>query len=254
MGRIVNRAKRTAIRGSSLASRWMSQTPLSRVVLVEEFPKSGGTWVAKILAQSLGVPYVEDSLVPVVRPSVLRVHWVPAAGGAVRLPLVRDGRDVMVSLFHHRIRRLQLDPVSNRTQASRFREPLDASRIREQMPWFIETEFDEPTHGVRLSWSNYVLRQLGSGEGGPLVRYEDMLNDPVAVIGRFCLASGLSTNEKKIAAAVEAHDRSKAPRTGSASSVLRSGTAGEWESVFSAEASEAFWSRSRAAMEALGYV
>jgi hypothetical protein len=43
--------------------------------VVNEFPKSGGTWVGQMLGQALGVPFPRNRL-PVLRPSIMHGHYL----------------------------------------------------------------------------------------------------------------------------------------------------------------------------------
>ena len=47
--------------------------------VVNEFPKSGGTWVGQMLGRALGVPFPRNRF-PVLRPSIMHGHYLSPLG------------------------------------------------------------------------------------------------------------------------------------------------------------------------------
>lgn len=68
--------------------------------LVNEYPKSGGTWLAQMLSSYSGIPYPRLRL-PRVGANVLHAHYCSAWGTNNAVVVWRDPRDVLVSHFFH---------------------------------------------------------------------------------------------------------------------------------------------------------
>jgi hypothetical protein len=70
--------------------------------VVNEFPKSGGTWVGQMLGRALGVPFPRNRF-PMLRSSVMHGHYLDPWGMKNVVVPWRDGRDVMVSWYHQQL-------------------------------------------------------------------------------------------------------------------------------------------------------
>lgn len=247
-------SRRLVIKVNSQVTEALSRHErLSAIGLVNEYPKSGGTWVAKMVASALDIAYIEDALLPVFQPSVIRSHWPPRNRPIPQVHLVRDGRDALVSFFHHRVRRLELDPATNKGHMKRFPEPLQVETIREQLPMFIEIEMTNPAGGSSINWPDFVGRQLELVGREGIVRYEDFLAEPVPTLSKAISVFGQDVSQTRVERAVMLHDRTSAPTSSQASSVLRSGVSGAWQDVFSQEAEDVFMSFAKPMIEELGY-
>ena len=65
------------------------------------YPKSGTTWICQLLAGSLGLPFPQHSILPVGFAAVVHGHEMVSRKYPTGAYIVRDGRDVAVSSFHH---------------------------------------------------------------------------------------------------------------------------------------------------------
>ena len=165
---------------SRVTEQAMLRGKVDNILVVNEYPKSGGTWIAKMIASLLDRPFT-DNRMSIPRSSVvMRTHWNPTelTNGVY---VVRDGRDVMVSLFHHRCRRALQDPQVAQQVNSVYPFAIDADKIEEQLPQFIEIEMTARTAGSPLSWPEHVRAGLDNGNL-QLVRYEDMLTNAGAAL------------------------------------------------------------------------
>jgi hypothetical protein len=61
--------------------------------IVNEYPKSGGTWVGQMLGRALRVPFPRNRF-PVLRPSIMHGHYLRPWGMKNVVVVWRDGRDV----------------------------------------------------------------------------------------------------------------------------------------------------------------
>ena len=70
--------------------------------IVNEYPKSGGTWVGQMLGRALRVPFPRNRF-PVLRPSIMHGHYLRPWGMKNVVVVWRDGRDVMVSWYYQNL-------------------------------------------------------------------------------------------------------------------------------------------------------
>ena len=170
-------------------------TPIGRFdpgdIFIAGYPKSGNTWFQYLMAGLLyGVnvtlaplPLIQD-LTPDVHectlyqrfsnPCVFKTHALPKPEYKRVLYLLRDGRDVMVSYFHH-------------TQA------LNQARSFERMIEAGEGLFPCRWHEHVAVWqANPYRAQIMQ------IRYEDMMESPVAQLRRFCAFFGVERDEQHL--------------------------------------------------------
>jgi len=222
--------------------------------VVNEFPKSGGTWVGQMLGRALGVPFPRNRL-PVVRPSIMHGHYLDPWGMKNVVVAWRDGRDIMVSWYHQ-----QLIPHEwNRAQVARSRRELplaDYDDIYANLPAFIEYSFTKP-HSPGFSWTDFVRRWHGR-KGTVHVRYEDLRRDTPGELRRIV---GELTDDKLSPEWADAvteefsFERQSGRRSGEENkgSFLRKGVIGDWRGRFSPEARELFDRYAGEELIALGY-
>ena len=148
--------------------------------VVNEFPKSGGTWVGQMLGRALGVPFPRNRL-PMLRPSIMHGHYLVPWGMKNVVVCWRDGRDVMVSWYHQQL----ISHEWNERQVRRSRKELrlhDYEDVYENLPAFIEYAFTRP-HSPRFSWTDFVRRWHGR-KAAIHVRYEDLRRETARELRR----------------------------------------------------------------------
>jgi hypothetical protein len=209
--------------------------------VVNEFPKSGGTWVGQMLCRALDVPFPRNRL-PLLRTSIMHGHYLSPLGIKNAVVVWRDGRDVMVSWYHQ-----QLIPHEwNERQVRRSRKELplgDYGDVYGNLPAFIDYAFTKP-HSPRFSWADFVRRWHGR-KGAIHVRYEDLREDTTGELRRIVLGltgERLSPEEATAIAEEFSFERQAGRRAGEEDkgSFLRKGVVGDWRNHFSDEAKATF--------------
>ena len=201
-----------------------------------------------MLSSALDIPFIEGGFFIPSLPCVIRTAWRPHKKYSPFLYVMRDCRDVMLSLVHHRIRNYKNTPKLNGLYRKRFGEDLSAEKIPEQLRGFIEVEFENNVSGSRMNWNRHVsawleLADLDDSGKRYCVRYEDALGAPAETVGQIVHELlDVEISPKKLSLVQELHDKTLGHdrlSTTSDSTFLRKGIAGEWRSVFSRDAGEA---------------
>jgi sulfotransferase family protein len=168
-----------------------------RDVFVVGYPKSGNTWVQNLLAAAVwGVDasrapdrLIQD-LVPDIHhrryyrrygtPMLFKSHDLPRPEYRRVIYLVRDGRDVMVSYFHH-LRAIRGAGVT-------YTGMLEDRSLMFPCPWEDHVE----------AWlaNPFAARML-------VIRYEDLLEDCAAQLARACRFIGIDCAPHSLAGSVE---------------------------------------------------
>lgn len=240
-------------------------TPGGPIWTVSEYPKSGGTWFGKMLADCLRLPYPAPSIFPVAFPAVVHNHWDWDPGRRHAFYLFRDGRDVMVSYWFHRMRRLaQGEPNTVRLFAARYRRLFgpgwDHDDTARFLPRFIEEEFRRP-RGARLSWSDHVRswHRPAARRDVCFLSYESLLEDALGTMAR-CVEHATRREADPWIVATAVEKWSMARMTGGRKrgeedrgAFVRKGVAGDWRTHFTREAAEVFDDLAGETLVMLGY-
>lgn len=222
-------------------------------VVIVSYPKSGSTWLRFMIAcliessskadggeadfgqMNQHVPEISEKAVEagvnydlLPSPRVMRTHTAYIKGPPKVLYLVRDGRDVLVSYYHH------------------YRKYRD----------FKGTFSDYLQRGVRrVEWSTHVddwVFKRDLDHNFCLIRYEDMLEDPTRELTKVVAFTGLKVTPEQIAQAVEFSAFDNMRRIEDTKGIpyyeqknpqmrfIRQGRSGGWKEAFS-EADKAYF-------------
>lgn len=246
---------------------WFKVNGLSRYLLVHlasgaiplytvnEFPKSGGTWLAQMLAKALEIPFPRNRL-PALGSAVMHGHYLRRWGMKNVVVVWRDGRDALVSLYFHAL--FENDGWNARlVRAVRRDLPFsDYADIGANMPRFIEYAFERKRH-PRFSWSDFVEHWYGR-PSVTYVRYRDLLQNAPEELRRIVRA--LTGRELSAETALHIADEFSFQRQAGRPrgqevrrSFLRKGVAGDWRNHFSLEARQLFDHYAGDALIQLGY-
>jgi hypothetical protein len=262
-------ARRDRKRRSNLPEKNIGAGNLERLrpsdVFLVSFPKSGNTWLRFVVARLLGhedeITFRNiDRLVPSIYTSgewintmeglrVIKTHDPLFHLAPKTLYVMRDARDVMVSFFHYRTERLKLEMSFSEFLRSRW------------------TLSPVAHAGPGPSWTQHVRSALRFQRHFPdrllLVRYEELLAEPLREASRVADFCGIPADERTLADAVEKSsfgrlqqiERTHGPESLDHPDVtmVRSGKAGGWREYFSEADLDYFMAQAGPLLRELGY-
>lgn len=246
------------------------------------YPKSGTSWVSRIAAHCLGLPFVKPSPpVPQWYRCVLHHHWEYDVGLDRSIYVIRDGRDVMISLYANLMKGVEarrrrvaaersgvmvplLERVGGYQAAARRLERLfgrgfDPWDVERYLATFLEVELQCPLQWVvKEPWHRHVEGWLSQARRTVILRYERLLENPVDEFGHSLSAYvGRPFPEGEVIAGVSRYsfERQAGRRRGTEDrgSFFRKGIQGDWRNYFTKEAAEVFAHFAGRALVELGY-
>lgn len=228
--------------------------------VVNEYPKSGGTWLAQMLAAAMALPFRRNEPVRLER-SVTHGHFLGTFGLRNTVVLWRDPRDLIVSFYYHCYfikehgNSLLIELMKDRSRFS------DYSDIRTNLPAFIHLISTHPV-SPSFDWPDFARVWL-KRPGTVQTTYEGLRANTPRELQRIVQAltgQPLDTARAHEVAAqfefsrVKADADRKRTRTDEVSFV-REGAVGGWKRHFSPEAEAALAEEGYFdAMRVLGYL
>ena len=229
-------------------------------ILLTEYPRSGGTWLGQMLSAYLDIPFPRNTF-PVFRTSVVHGHFLPfqKAERIHRIVwLVRDGRDVMVSMYYHSLLPNE-ENIKHPKDLNYFRKKLgfrDVHDIGNNLPAFMEFLCgDRPSRFTRFShegnWGDFNRKWHDytdiSAVSGNIIRtsYEELLrNTGDTLAGIIGGLSGAPVDADRIRRVAEqfrfSRQTRRKPGVEDRTAFRRKGISGDWRNVFTREAAEVF--------------
>ncbi len=228
--------------------------------LVTEYPKSGGSWLGQLLSGYFDIPFPRNTF-PKFGMSLVHGHYLPSkrSENIKRIFwLIRDGRDVMVSLYYHYLF-LTERSRDKLKDVLYYRRKLNFKNIEEietNLPRFIEFIFThKPSPVFRIGhegnwqsfnekWQNYLLKSKGDCNLIN-VSYEVLLADTGKEFERIILnITGEEADRIRVKKVVDKfsflNQSKRNPGEENTGSFLRKGIVGDWRNKFSQEAREVF--------------
>lgn len=226
------------------------------IILAAEFPKSGGTWIARMIAAAAGYRFPRNLLSPNCWNAVLLGHHTYSPLYSNVFVIFRDGRDVMVSAYHHFLFENEWNDPRAVVAARRDIGCRDSDEPYARFDQFVEWMFTGYCRRVtRFSWAEFARSWIDRDV--PKVYYEDMLVKPVDELQRLCLALGVESNRARLEAIVEENSFKaqsiQSQVQGGVASFARKGISGDWKNVFNGSSAEVFHHFAGPELIALGY-
>lgn len=231
------------------------------ICFVVEYPKSGGTWLARMLSHSIDLPFCEFSLLPLTFSCVSFAHWPYDPRLRRCVYIHRDGRDVLVSLYHHRRRLMAMEgSAPGRRWRRVFGPPAalpDHAALALDFERFLQIELQRTRGGT--GWSAHISGWMNADESRVRrVAYESLLADTpgqLAACARFASDEAADPDRVRQAVDLFSFERMTGRRSGEEdrSSFVRKGIVGDWRNHFSRDAARLFDAHHGAMLVRLGY-
>lgn len=223
--------------------------------LVNEYPKSGGSWMAQMLSDALDLPFPRNRL-PTIGDSIMHGHYNAKAINTPVIHICRDGRDVVTSFYFHRLLSNTFSASTEREKALKKLGIKDPNDVVTYMPRFIELLAKGETH-PNISWSDFVESWHKHKTVVALVKYEDLLADSALELKKCCdsLDRVLPDTDAQAIAEKYSFESQTKRKQGSEDTgkYLRKGVAGDWKEKFSQEAKDTFSHYMGTGLVSLGY-
>jgi len=227
---------------------------LANHYIVNEYPKSGSSWLGQMVAEALELPFPRNRL-PMSSSSIMHGHYLNPWNMKDTCILWRDGRDIIVSQYYHS---LFINEKGNKRLVELTREKFKVDNyedIHTNLPKFIKLMYKDKV-SPRFSWSEFV--DSWGHRDVVHVKYEDLRTDTAKELARVVKGlSGKELDEQKVTELVDKYSFEKQsgrkPGEESTSSFLRKGIVGDWKNQFSQEAKEVFEHYAGGALLKLGY-
>ena len=245
--------------------------PINNSVVLVEYPKSGGTWLGQLISSYFNIAFPRNEF-----PSIKRIlyhgHYKPIYNikkNKQIVLLVRDGRDVMVSLYHHQLlwndkNKLHPKDVNYHRKSVPF---TDFENVSKNMKAFIEYTFTESPSKINHftymgNWTEFNeswLKERDESDNIYLVRYEDLLSDTLGTMKKMLeeFFKIDNINEVDLKAIVDKYsfenqtNRKKGEEV--KNSFLRKGISGDWKNYFDEAAEKEFMKFASKTMKKLKY-
>ena len=245
-----------------IGARWGESFPF---YYVSEHPKSGGTWLARMVADYLQLPFPQRTVLPLAFSCVVQNHWPHDSRFRRVFYLYRDGRDVAVSLYFDRMRVAHHEqrPGSRSLQGTYrrlFGPGYDPGDVVRHLPRFIEHEFANPGRGTPLNWRDHIDDWWRPEARGRIayLSYEGLRRDCAAALGEaLAEITGEPVDAWRLETTVEKmsmrRQTGRDPGQADVTQHIRKGIVGDWRNHFSREAAELFNELAGETLVRLGY-
>lgn len=223
----------------------------SKNYYVSEFPKSGGTWFCQMLSNLTGTPFPRNRFVNKL-PCILHSHLIP--NNRIHKPIIilRDGRDIMVSAYHHFILPNDHCPKHEQKKWQALLKASEPLKIRLNLVKFINVFHENyKVGGASVTWQSHVLN---CHKYDPIIiKYEDLLTNPAHELLRIAAYLGTSYSEESIGQTIEKFSFERLKQKNPESNFLRKGITGDWKNYFTYQSGELFESLGGEALRRCSY-
>jgi len=227
------------------------------------YPRSGTTWVCRLLSSYLELPWAKNRMLPAIRNVVLHSHFDYHPSLSNCFYVYRDGRDVIVSQYFSRVRLmhradLRVGQKWQRIFSTLFGAGFDSADIRSNLPRYLEFIFTDPIDS-RDTWPDHIQAWVQPQRDNiAFLSYEDLLEDAFKSI-----STGLNIfldkaiDEAQLRDAIEqvsfAKWTGRQPGVEAPNDFFRKGVAGDWRNHFTREAADIFAGYAGDTLVTLGY-
>lgn len=220
---------------------------------VNEYPKSGGTWLCRMLSETLDYRF-DDNVYRWFGPSITKNHYAGSIGPKT-VVVIRDPRDVAVSYFHHVKQVFSEDPFNSKA-VKYFQSNVfdDKASPRKNLQLFTKSLYERPRFPPQ-TWSEFYNRTLETAS--VVVRYEDMRSDTAKTLNQVLTALEMDAEDYGVQTVADNHNIDKIlAKRGSDDKAhfIRKGSVGNWASELDNETVDMIEHHDSALMKQFGYL
>ena len=223
--------------------------------IVNEYPKSGGSWLAQMLSEALDMPFPRNRL-PMFKSSIMHGHYVWPWNMKNVVILWRDGRDVLISQYYHSLFK---NERGNERGVDITRKELkfeDYSDIQKNLPEFMRYVYEVKKH-PRFSYSDFV-NKWADNKNIVHVKYEDLRANTNKAIQRIIYAlagKNIALDDAKNISEEFSFENQSKRKAGKENikSFMRKGIVGDWKNHFTPETRKLFSEYAGNELIKLGY-
>lgn len=216
--------------------------PWARYPFINEYPKSGGSWLSQMLSDALELPNPRKRL-PMLKSSIMHGHYASQKNFRDVVLLWRDGRDVVVSQYHHMIANDHYGFPALKAEMRSKIGKVDYMDVETNLPKFIEIQHSG-NGSPGFSWQDFWLAWRQSDRVLVETTYESMLEDPARELIKISAVFGADLSTEKASSIADnysfAKQANRKPGEEDKQSFLRKGISGDWKNYFNAEARQIF--------------
>lgn len=240
-------------------SMWYIFPKKLNLILVSEFPKSGGSWFCEMLSEASGL-YYPRNISPNYEKCILHGHHLfhPRMGKCIAI--VRDGRDVMVSAYFHFLFKNDRNKSFGVKYHRKHLKFQDYDDVKSNMPQFIKYMFTKFANKnfLHFNWSNFVQNVSRYSDRVCTIKYEELLDNPVKCLFRAIEFYELNRcSEIYLKQVVNKYSfenvTNREPGDENKRSFVRKGIMGDWKNYFNKEACDVFKKFAGEELIELGY-
>lgn len=200
------------------------------LIHVAEYPKCGGSWVARLVRSYIGIDRKYGITAPVRRHAVVQTHQLYTPYYRHNIAVIRDPRDVWVSFyFHERY-------LENSAEIYGFD---DGKSHSENMLKYMKQKIASPAKST--PWFSYAefLKSWRGRSGVAWVKYENLHTDTSGEMTHLIQKLGMEADPDRIASAIEVNrfENISGREQGQedVNSHKRKGIVGDWENYLTLE-------------------
>lgn len=227
--------------------------------IVTEYPKSGGSWLSSMLSEYMDIPFPRNRR-PNFTSSIMLGHMSYTPFMKNVTCLIRDGRDVMVSLYYYM---LFENDKNSPILVSRTRKHLgfsDYNDIKSNLSTFIKYVHNRETKSIspyKFTWGQFI--RDWNGKDVNLVTYENLIDDCYGTMKPLLeKITNKPIDEDRLKKVIHkysfANQTKRKPGEEDVKSFIRKGQPGDWKEKFTRESAKTFSSYFRDEMIQVGYI
>lgn len=204
------------------------------VILVTEYPKSGASWLAQMLAEITGYDFPRQQF-PTLKPSIFHGHYRLKHTTSKTIVFWRDPRDIMVSWYHHCL--FKSDKNNHRLveQITGHLNFDDFRNVKANLSEFIEYSFTSSI-SPRFSYNDFFDTWFGRDDV-IYSSYEKLKLNTAEELSVISKKLGFPQPSRKNLIEIARNysfskQASRAPGAEVKSNYLRKGIVGDWKNYF----------------------